>query len=93
MSKRLSKPEWNQLDMLLSKHGFSGYYDLVESIRYPLSMLGIGNTGLDISDPDTKLNLPEIVSLLSEWASKLSITPGFQQLAEKAGENVNEQKR
>ena len=92
MSKRLSKPEWDQLDKLLSKHGFGGYYDLIETIRYPLSLLGIGNTGLDIGDPDTKLNLPEIVSLLSEWASKLSTTPGFQEVAEKAGENANEQK-
>jgi hypothetical protein len=84
MSFRLSKTEWNQLDQLLSKHGFGGYYDLIESIRYPLSMLGVGNTGLDIGDPDTKLNLPEIVQLLSEWSNKLSITKGFQEIAESA---------
>jgi hypothetical protein len=49
-------------------------------------MLGIGNTGLDISDPEMRFNLPEIISLLSEWINKLSGTEGFQELAEKAAE-------
>jgi len=31
--------EWEQLDDLLSKEGFGGYYDLVECIKDPLRKL------------------------------------------------------
>jgi|GEM_PF-5738510 hypothetical protein len=30
---RLSKEEWRELDTLLSKVGFGGYYDVVECLR------------------------------------------------------------
>jgi len=34
---RLTKEEWNQLDNLLNKHGFGGYYDLLECLKILLS--------------------------------------------------------
>ena len=30
---RLSYQEWEQLDTLLSKHGFGGYYDMLECLK------------------------------------------------------------
>ena len=30
---RLIREEWDQLDTLLGKHGFGGYYDLVECLN------------------------------------------------------------
>jgi len=39
---RLSKEEWNQLDNLLSKHGFGGYYDLLECLKMILCRVAKG---------------------------------------------------
>ena len=87
MSNRLSKEDWNKLDDLLGKHGFGGYYDLIECLKMTLVELGFGNTGIELDGCDAmKLNLPEVVKLLSIWAEKLSHTEGFQEIAEKAGE-------
>ena len=32
-NSRLSREEWYQLDTLIGKHGFGGYYDLVECLN------------------------------------------------------------
>lgn len=34
---RLSQNDWDKLDELLGKHGFGGYYDLVECLKGVLS--------------------------------------------------------
>jgi len=40
MSKhRLSERDWEELDRLLSKHGFGGYYDLVECLKMVYSRI------------------------------------------------------
>jgi len=31
--QKLSKEEWDQLDGLLGKHGFGGYYDMLECLK------------------------------------------------------------
>ena len=84
---RLSREEWNQLDNLLGKHGFGGYYDLVECLKIVLIDLGFGNTGVDLDgEGGIRLNLPEAVKLLQNWSFKLSHTEGFEKIAEKASE-------
>ena len=88
-SKRLSKEEWNQLDDLLGKHGYGGYYDLVEFLKMTLVELQIGNTGIDIADPEMKLNLPEATELLYKWSRALCLTEGFQNIAEEASKLFN----
>lgn len=40
---KLSKEDWNQLDDLLAKHGFGGYYDLVECLKMVLSRMTAGH--------------------------------------------------
>jgi len=55
---RLSREDWNLLDDLLGRHGFGGYYDLVECLKMVAGDLGIGMTGLDTSD---KMSLPRVV--------------------------------
>jgi len=92
MSKyRLSREEWNQLDDLLGKHGYGGYYDLIEVLKMVLGNLGIGNTGIDIGDPNMKLTLRETTDLLSQWSQVLSTTEGFKEVAEKASLMDDEQ--
>ena len=85
-STRLSREEWNQLDDLLGKHGYGGYYDLIEVLKMILGELGIGNTGIDIGDPETKLSLPEATDLLYQWSRVLGVTEGFQNVVEEAAE-------
>lgn len=62
MSNSLSKDEWNILDKLLSKHGFGGYYDLVECLKMVLEKIEDGklqsNWRLNIKD------LPTVVQCL-----------------------------
>ena len=36
---RLNREEWQQLDKLLGKHGFGGYYDLLECLKIVLSRI------------------------------------------------------
>ena len=36
---RLSIEDWNKLDGLLAKHGFGGYYDMLERLKMVLSRL------------------------------------------------------
>ena len=36
---RLSKDDWEELDRLLSLHGFGGYYDLVECLKMVYSRI------------------------------------------------------
>jgi hypothetical protein len=36
---KLSKEDWTQLDLLLSKVGFGGYYDFVECLRMAITNL------------------------------------------------------
>ena len=82
MSTRLSKEDWDKLDTLLGKHGYGGYYDLIEILKTVLSELRIGNTGIDIGD--TKLSLPEATNLLYQWSRALGVQAGFENIAEDA---------
>lgn len=36
---KLSREDWDKLDDLLGKHGFGGYYDLVECLKMVLRKL------------------------------------------------------
>jgi len=59
---RLTKDEWNMLDDLLGKHGFSGYYDLVETLKIVLER--IENGMLKENWKETAKDLPTVVGLL-----------------------------
>lgn len=59
---KLSKTDWNKLDVLLNKHGFGGYYDLVESLK-----IVIRRVGKDVLKPNwdmEPLDLFEAVNVL-----------------------------
>lgn len=62
MSTRLSKEDWDILDDILGKHGFGGYYDLVESLKGVLVKVA------RLADPsfcaDDIKDLPSVVSAL-----------------------------
>lgn len=60
----LEREEWDQLDRLLSKHGFGGYYDLVNSLEIVVSRIGKGQ--LKPGWDSKKLDLPSVVKLLLE---------------------------
>jgi len=49
---RLQKEDWNQLDDLLSKAGFGGYYDLIELIRDDISKLEPRATDISREEDD-----------------------------------------
>lgn len=90
MSKRLSRTDWDQLDTLLGKHGFGGYYDLVECLKMVLTDLGFGNTGVELNGEDAlKVDLPGVIGLLRQWATVIGNSEGFQQIAEKSGTIVH----
>lgn len=80
---RLSRKDWDLLDDLLGRHGFGGYYDLVECLKMVAGDLGIGMTGLDLSD---NMSLPQIVQFLQDWASLLSKDNNFKAVAEMCGQ-------
>jgi len=71
---RLSRQEWDTLDNLLGKHGFGGYYDLMETLGMVCNDLGVGNSGIMVEEIKT---LPEIIHVLQEWSWKLSREKGF----------------
>ena len=61
----LSKDDWDALDNLLSKHGFGGYYDLVESLKIVLSRITKGQLDL------TKIkDLPSVVAALMKYSKE-----------------------
>lgn len=61
----LSKEDWDSLDTLLGKHGFGGYYDLVESLRTVLSQVTHGQLDL------TKIkDLPSVVAALLKYSKE-----------------------
>ena len=89
---RLSKEDWDKLDTLLGKHGFGGYYDMVECLKSVAGDLGISETGLDMSD---NMSLPQIVQFLQDWAGLISVDDDFPALAERVAgdaEHVKAQK-
>ena len=59
----LSKEEWDQLDTLLGKHGFGGYYDLVECLKTVLSRITKGEV-----DQSNIKNLPTVVAALGKYS-------------------------
>lgn len=61
---RLSKEEWEKLDELLGKHGFGGYYDLVECLKGVLYKLQPELDQNKIKD------LPTVVQALMRVPSK-----------------------
>jgi len=62
----LSKEEWDKLDDLLGKHGFGGYYDLVQCLKGVLSKLRPELDQSQIKD------LPTVVQALMRVPSKKS---------------------
>jgi hypothetical protein len=81
---KLNKEDWNQLDKLLSKVGFGGYYDLCECIkmsindilknrRLKLSIFFIKKNGKDITIKEIIDNndLHSLVLLLNKLSHKL----------------------
>jgi len=56
MTNYLTKDEWDKLDTLLGKHGFGGYYDLLECLK---SLAGKNHA--EINQLKT---LPEVVTFL-----------------------------
>ena len=90
--RRLPYKDWEKLDELLGKHGFGGYYDLIECLKDIAGQLGFSNTGVDITSPDEKVELPQMISYLRDWSSTLSNTPGFTELAVKAAEELEVRK-
>jgi hypothetical protein len=61
----LSKDDWNLLDTLLGKHGFGGYYDLVECLKLVLSRITKGQLDL------TKIkDLPSVVAALTKYSKE-----------------------
>lgn len=89
---RLSYNDWRQLDTLIGKHGFGGYYDLIECLKDIACHLGIGNTGLDLSHPDTKVDLPQMIAYLRDWSYLLSKESGFDELTIRCSEGVHTEK-
>lgn len=61
-SNRLPKEEWEELDRLLGKHGFGGYYDLVESLKVVLGR--VENGKLERNWEDQMKSLPDVVNAL-----------------------------
>lgn len=81
---RLSKDDWNLLDGLLGRHGFGGYYDLVECLKIVAGDLGINYTGLDMSD---NMSLPQVVRFLQDWVGLISKDKEFTAIAERCGQD------
>ncbi len=88
---RLSRGDWAELDSLLGKHGFGGYYDLVECLRMVAGDLGITSTGIELfpeHDGPISMSLPQIVKYLQDWAGILSDDEDFPALVERAAKRA-----
>ena len=55
--------------------------------------LNIGETGIDVSDPEYKWTLPELVKLIQRWAFALSCVDGHGHLYTEAAKLIKEGKR
>ncbi len=60
----LSKEDWDHLDTLLGKHGFGGYYDLIECLKTVLSRI---KKDLDLSKIK---DLPGVVGALMKYSKE-----------------------
>jgi len=83
---RLSREDWERLDELLGKHGWGGYYDLVECLRMVAGDLGITSSGIDLypeHEGPTSMSLPQIVKYLQDWAGLISKDPQFPGLVDR----------
>lgn len=90
-TKWLSSDDWRKLDDLLGKHGFGGYYDLIESLKIALGDLGIERTGVDLyPEGVNRLNLPETVRLLTDWTFTLSRHPEWSRIIEEKAKEVRD---
>jgi hypothetical protein len=93
-SARLSREDWERLDELLGKHGWGGYYDLVECLRIVAGDLGITSTGIELY-PEREgaqarggMSLPQIVKYLQDWAGLISKDPEFPSLVERVAKGA-----
>jgi len=90
-AKWLSSDDWRMLDDLLGKHGFGGYYDLIESLKISLGDLGIERTGFDLyPEGRNRLNLPQTVRILNEWTHTLSLHPEWDRILEESAREVRD---
>ena len=88
---RLSREDWDKLDELLGKHGWGGYYDLVECLKIVAGDLGITMTGIELypeHDGGQSMSLPQIVQFLQDWAGLISKDPEFKVLAERVAKEA-----
>lgn len=79
-SKRLSREDWDQLDTLIGKHGFGGYYDFLECLRMVGKNIAAGLLKEDgdvrMIDLDEVKTLHEMTSILLSWSDKISVWRG-----------------
>ena len=88
---RLSKEDWDKLDELLGRHGWGGYYDLVECLKIVAGDLGITMTGIELypeHDGGQSMSLPQIVRFLQDWAGLISVNPDFPALVERVAKEA-----
>ena len=63
---KLSKEDWQQLDMLLGKVGFGGYYDLVECLK-----IAITNIAPELVEPIRKeSDIQTLITLLIKISNR-----------------------
>lgn len=73
MTKYLSREEWNQLDTLIGKIGFGGYYDMLEYldlIRTDLSRLAKIETDKQKNLADMIITIRGLVNILEGKVKK-----------------------
>jgi hypothetical protein len=81
---RLSRKDWDALDDILGRHGFGGYYGLVETLKQVVGDLGITSSGIELypeHDGGKSISLPQMVQFLQDWARLISNTVGFKEVA------------
>ena len=61
-TNRLSKEDWSKLDEILGRHGFGGYYDLVECLKTVIEKIGRDKLKSDWKEKIR--DLPTVVRLL-----------------------------
>lgn len=76
---KLPYNDWDKLDDLLGKHGFGGYYDLVECLKHALHALTVPSSirdkegdMIDIDDDPELKTLPQVVFILDTWSNLIA---------------------
>jgi len=64
MSKKLTKQEWEQLDVILTKLGFGSFYDCVEVLKQMIANLN--PTIYKIVEKEKETNLHVLIMLIAK---------------------------